>query len=47
MATVQSLNEDLLYTILFKCSSSIDMWHFLLALDYELIRMVNLRAFWR
>jgi hypothetical protein len=47
MTTIKSLPEDLLYTILSKCSSSIDMWHLLLALDYELLRMINLRAFWR
>ncbi|CAF4132859.1 unnamed protein product, partial [Rotaria sp. Silwood2] len=46
MTTVKSLHEDLLYTILSKCSSSIDMWHFLQALDYELPRMIHLRAFW-
>ncbi|CAF1061872.1 unnamed protein product [Rotaria sordida] len=46
MTTVKCLHEDLLYTILSKCSSSIDMWHFLQALDYELPRMIHLRAFW-
>ncbi|CAF1244734.1 unnamed protein product [Adineta steineri] len=46
MTTVKSLHEDLLYTILSKCPSSIDMWHLLLALDYELSTMINLRAFW-
>lgn len=47
MTTVKSLHEDLLYTILYKCSSSIDMWHFLQALDYEPSNMIHLRAFWR
>lgn len=47
MKTIKSLHEDLLYTILSKCSSSIDMWYLLLALDYELTQMINLRAFWR
>ncbi|CAF3515094.1 unnamed protein product [Rotaria sp. Silwood1] len=46
MTTVKSLHEDILYTILSKCSSSIDMWHFLQALDFDLSRMIHLRAFW-
>jgi hypothetical protein len=46
MTTVKSLNEDLLYTILSKCPSSIDMWHLLLALNYDLSKMIQLRAFW-
>ncbi|CAF1573965.1 unnamed protein product [Rotaria magnacalcarata] len=46
MTTVKCLHEDLLYTIVSKCSSSTDMWHFLQALDYELARMINLRSFW-
>ena len=47
MTSVRVLHEDVLYAILPKCASSIDMWHLLLALDYDVSRMVNLRAFWR
>ena len=47
MTNIQSLHEDLLYLILSKCSSSIDMWHLLTALNYERIQRINLRAFWR
>ncbi|CAF0755968.1 unnamed protein product [Adineta ricciae] len=46
MTTVLSLNEDVLYVIRSKCSSSIDMWHLLLALNYDLPTIMNLRAFW-
>ncbi|UJR13817.1 hypothetical protein I4U23_000828 [Adineta vaga] len=46
MTTVLSLNEDVLYIIRSKCSSSIDIWHFLLALNYEASTISNLRAFW-
>lgn len=47
MTTIESLPEDLFYLILSKCSSSIDMWHLLMALGYERTQRINLRAFWR
>jgi len=47
MKTLQSLYEDLIYVILSKCSSSIDVWNLLIALDYKQEKIIDLTAFWR